>query len=249
MPGNAISTVTPSPAPGLQQIIAATQPAILRPLLFRTTPSHLFRQVLLHHATQHLHFSNAVNLALSAAENATLYSDNCSDDEHLNVYSSISGSCNAVITVIVTDVCGNSNSVFYNTRIDNVAPVPPAAPAAESYTCLEDVPAPGTLTATDNCSGLITVTGVDTPNGGSGCINDPLIITRTWTFTDLCDHSSSVSQTITVIDNVAPSFTRPVDTEIFTSADCSFDASPAITGDVTDETDNCSACIECYIYG
>ncbi len=148
--------------------------------------------------------SDARTNALEAAVAATTYSDNCVDEEYLLVSREIDGSCNAVITVTVSDRCGNSNSVTYNTRIDVEAPVPPAAPEAASYQCAVDVPAPGQMTAIDNCAGEIVATGVDENNGGSGIASDPLIITRTWTFTDPCGLSSSVSQTITVIDNTAP---------------------------------------------
>src|SRR5205085_8930566 len=48
------------------------------------------------------------------------------------------------------------------------------------------------------------------------------------------------TQTITVTDNTAPTFTKPADITIFTNAGCTYDASVSATGDVTDEADNCS---------
>src|SRR5690606_4860197 len=62
----------------------------------------------------------------------------------------------------------------------------------------------GSLTATDNCGGDITVTGVDAVNNADAC---NVIITRTWTFTDACNNTSSVSQTITVTDTTSPIIT------------------------------------------
>jgi hypothetical protein len=47
-------------------------------------------------------------------------------------------------------------------------------------------------------------------------------------------------QTITVNDIIAPTFTRPADITINSGVSCLYDASPAITGDVTNEADNCS---------
>src|SRR5678810_812601 len=47
-------------------------------------------------------------------------------------------------------------------------------------------------------------------------------------------------QTITVSDNTAPTFTRPADITIFTDANCNYNATTAVTGDVTNEADNCS---------
>ncbi|WP_264521013.1 hypothetical protein [Flavobacterium sp. N1994] len=68
------------------------------------------------------------------------------------------------------------------------------------------------------------------------------IITRTWTLVDACGNAAAPqTQTITVTDNIAPTFTAPANTEIFTTADCTFDASVALTGDVTNEADNCSS--------
>ena len=67
---------------------------------------------------------------------------------------------------------------------------------------------------------------------------------------DNCNNAAATqTQTITVVDNEVPTFTRPADIEIFTDATCSYDASVAITGDVTDEADNCSTGIEATLYG
>ena len=46
---------------------------------------------------------------------------------------------------------------------------------------------------------------------------------------------------VRIIDSSAPDFTVPADITISKDADCNYDASIAVTGDVTDETDNCSA--------
>src|SRR5205823_8329099 len=69
-----------------------------------------------------------------------------------------------------TDACGNTSANFVQTITvqDTTAPVAPAAPADTGYQCVAQVPAPGSLTAHDACSGDITVTGVDSDNGGAG---------------------------------------------------------------------------------
>jgi hypothetical protein len=87
------------------------------------------------------------------------------------------------------------------------------------------------LTANDNCSGAITVTGVDTNNGGSNC---NLVITRTWTFTDACGNSSSVAQTITVKDVIAP-----VISGVGASATISCPSSPVFSNPTA--SDNCGS--------
>src|SRR5690606_13736382 len=56
--------------------------------------------------------------------------------------------------------------------------------------------------ATDNCGDVITAMGVDATTPGS-CPNSYSIV-RTWTFTDACGNTSSVSQNITVNDDIAP---------------------------------------------
>ena len=56
--------------------------------------------------------------------------------------------------------------------------------------------------------------------------------------------SSTCEKIVNVVDNTAPTFTRPADIEIFTDASCNYDASLAATGDVTNEADNCSTGIE-----
>ncbi|MEM7105474.1 MAG: Ig-like domain-containing protein [Bacteroidota bacterium] len=146
------------------------------------------------------------------------------------------GACGGTITRTwtYTDACGNTATETQTITVnDTTDPVAPAAPAAESYQCLADVPAPGDLTASDNCDGNITVTGMDMNNGGAGCTADPLIITRTWTFTDVCGNSSSVSQTITVADDTAPVF-DPAPGDV--TVECVSDV-PAMTD--LGYTDNC----------
>ena len=119
----------------------------------------------------------------------------------------------------------------------------PVPPPDTSYSCRSLVPPPGTLSTTHGCLGTWTVTGVDTDNGGSGCPSSPLIITRTWAFHDGCVNFS-VSQQIRIVDSIPPTFTQPPDMIIYSDAFCDYDATPAVTGDVTDEADNCSTGLE-----
>ncbi|MFT5264407.1 MAG: hypothetical protein ACI8YQ_003153 [Polaribacter sp.] len=104
------------------------------------------------------------------------------------------------------DACENQSSVSQNiTVFDDTAPATPAAPADVNVQCASDVPAPVDLTANDNCDGDITVSpsAVITP----GDCEDQFMMTRTWTFIDMCGNQSSVSQNITVFDDTAPTFT------------------------------------------
>ncbi|WP_449658185.1 HYR-like domain-containing protein, partial [Winogradskyella ursingii] len=61
------------------------------------------------------------------------------------------------------------------------------------------------------------------------------------TLTDECDNTTTLVQTITVVDTTEPTFTVPADITI----ECDVDATDlTITGDVTDEADNCSTGLE-----
>ncbi len=107
-------------------------------------------------------------------------------------------------TVVATDGAGNEGScTFFVTVVDLIAPTPPNAPANATFSCVSQVPAPGVLVASDNC-GPVSALGVDSNNGGLGCADSPLVITRTWTFVDGSGNSASIAQTLTVIDEIAP---------------------------------------------
>ncbi|RZJ33236.1 MAG: gliding motility-associated C-terminal domain-containing protein, partial [Flavobacterium sp.] len=137
-----------------------------------------------------------------------------------------------VRTWTFTDLCGNASSVSQTINVnDNIAPVAPTAPADVTLSCASEVPAMISLTATDNCAGDITAEGVDTIAQGN-CPNS-FVITRTWTFTDACGNTTSVSQTITVEDTEAPvPPTAPADITF----QCTGEVPPMIS---LTATDNC----------
>ncbi|WP_313806089.1 gliding motility-associated C-terminal domain-containing protein, partial [Flavobacterium sp.] len=134
--------------------------------------------------------------------------DNCQGEITVDGVDSIAqGECanNFVVTRTWTfvDACGNTSSVSQTINvIDDLAPIAPQAPADVTVACQSEVPAMVSLTANDNCQGEITVQGVDSIAQGE-CANN-FIVTRTWTFVDACGNTSSVSQTINVIDDLAP---------------------------------------------
>ncbi|MCF8274745.1 MAG: gliding motility-associated C-terminal domain-containing protein, partial [Flavobacteriaceae bacterium] len=142
--------------------------------------------------------------------------DNCSGNITVAGVDSFDNSnpCNVIITRTwtFTDTCGNTSSVAQLITVsDNISPVAPAAPADITYECIDDVPVAGNLTAVDNCSGNITVGGVDNIDNSNTC---NIIITRTWTFVDDCGNTSSSVQTITVKDTTVPILTSILDTEL-----------------------------------
>ncbi|MCS4435330.1 HYR domain-containing protein [Aquiflexum gelatinilyticum] len=97
------------------------------------------------------------------------------------------------------------NAVFVEQIInvsDNLAPVPPTAPADLNLQCGSNIPGSIELTAIDNCDGKITVNpSIQLKPGASP--NDFELI-YTWTFTDASGNSSSISQKIIVKDDIAP---------------------------------------------
>ncbi|MBN1388619.1 MAG: gliding motility-associated C-terminal domain-containing protein, partial [Bacteroidales bacterium] len=92
--------------------------------------------------------------------------------------------------------------------------------------------------AADNCN-IASVTYQDRQSGSC-----PIVVTRTWRITDNCGNAATVSQTIYIDDTTPPTFTVPNDTVICRSLDCSYNINTSITGDVTDEADNCDTSLD-----
>ena len=102
-------------------------------------------------------------------------------------------------------------------------------------------------TATDDCDEDVLITFTDTQEGDNCSTGG---ITRTWTATDDCGHSSSASQMISILDTEAPEILG-VENDMTISCGESFDWSePTATDDCdedvlitytdTQEGDNCS---------
>jgi hypothetical protein len=147
------------------------------------------------------------------------------------------GSCAGNYTITrtwtATDVCGNSTSASQViTVIDVTGPLLSGVPANTTVNCTS-LPVPATVTVSDNCSG-VTILGVvfnETITPGSCAGN--YVITRTWSATDNCNNTSSSTQTITVIDDIAPVI-DPL--PAVSTIDCSIAPSFA----TATATDNCS---------
>ncbi|MBL7747458.1 MAG: HYR domain-containing protein, partial [Chitinophagaceae bacterium] len=148
-----------------------------------------------------------VAAAEAAALAATSATDNCPGA--LTEVASTVGTCSAVITVTTTDVCGNSTSVTYNTRIDNTPPSI-TCPAPVTVSCEGDVPTPdiNAPIVSDNCPGVITVSFMGDVISGQTCANR-YTITRTYRATDGCGNFTECTQIITVNDQTAPVITCP----------------------------------------
>ncbi len=87
-----------------------------------------------------------------------------------------------------------------------------------------------------------TLSGVTEDNGTGQIGNHTFnkgVTTVTYLVYDLVtSYTATCHFDVIVSDNEAPTFTAPVNVEIFTDANCEYDM--ALAGDVTDEADNCS---------
>ncbi|MFI5129037.1 MAG: HYR domain-containing protein [Chitinophagales bacterium] len=143
-------------------------------------------------------------------------------------------------TFVVTDGAGSKDTCsFMVTIIDSEKP---------TIACPANIDAdsdPGSCGATvnytvafaDNCPGA---TMQQTTGFASGTVFPAGTTTNTFVVTDASGNTETCSFTVTVSDNEAPTFTRPADKTIAFTSTCTYDASPAATGDVTNEHDNCS---------
>ncbi len=198
--------------------------------------------------------SATYNASLAVTGDVTDEADNCDtslDATYADVVTP--GACEGeeiiTRTWTLTDDCGNTTQhVQVITAEDNTAPTFTAPADITIYkdaTCAynANVSVTGDVTdEADNCDTSLDATYVDVVTPGA-CEGEE-IITRTWTLTDDCGNTTQHVQVITAEDNTAPTFTAPANITIYKDASCNFDASLAVTGDVTDEADNCDTSLD-----
>ncbi|WP_425075577.1 gliding motility-associated C-terminal domain-containing protein [Psychroserpens sp. S379A] len=189
---------------------------------------------------------DATDLTLTG--DVTDEADNCSSNLEATYTDSVAdGNCanESIITRTWTlvDECGNETSLNQTITVEDTSAPTFTAPDNITIECDQDA-TDLTLTGdvtdeADNCSSNLEATYTDSVAQGD-CANES-IITRTWTLVDECGNETSLNQTITVEDTTAPTFTAPDNITI----ECDQDPTDlALTGDVTDETDNCSTGLE-----
>lgn len=141
--------------------------------------------------------------------------DACSDVIWTNNFENLVMNCAVPMPVIftATDACGNftqtTATVISN---DTLPPTPPAAPENITVTCSSKIPEALQLTATDNCQGNITSTPIDVIIPGLCASNYSIL--RTWTFTDVCNNSSQISQTIVIEGSTSLAFNENLPSDI-----------------------------------
>ncbi len=147
------------------------------------------------------------------------------------------------VTITVTDDMGNFESCSFNIIPNDTTPPEIECPEGITVECIDEVPDADTtlVTAFDNCGNNLLTEFVVDGSDGNTC---PEIITRTYKTTDPSGNFATCTQTITVNDTTKPTFTAPSDITIYKDNNCGYAATVDITGDVTDEDDNCSSSLE-----
>ncbi|MEZ4798253.1 MAG: hypothetical protein R2809_00455 [Flavobacteriales bacterium] len=164
--------------------------------------------------------------------------DNCSDNIQpvlTEVWSGAGCSQQLIRTWTATDACGNVATATQTVTIaDNEPPVIVGVPQSYTVSCSEFVEpqVPTTVTAVDNCVGEPTLTFEESTVPGE--CTGTFTIVRTWTAFDECGNSTISTQTITVADTEAPTWSSiPQDIQI--ACGDVYPAAPQLTA-----TDNCS---------
>jgi len=184
---------------------------------------------------------STVNATANAACNATgvvlgtpTTSDNCAVASVSNNAPATFPLGTTIVTWTVTDAAGNSSTAAQSVTItDNTVPT---------------ISAPGALTVQANASCASFNVNLGTPitsdNCGVGSVsnNAPAVFplgatTVTWTVTDASGNTATATQTVTVVDQGAPSLVAPANITIPAGATCS--VTPSSIGNAF-SADNCT---------
>ncbi|MCC6600760.1 MAG: T9SS type A sorting domain-containing protein [Crocinitomicaceae bacterium] len=130
--------------------------------------------------------------------------DNCSGSTAVGLSASTEETdCGYIFTRIwtSTDDCGNtSQATQIITAIDQSAPVLEGTPEDLVLECGSVLPEVASVTATDNCAGVLNVDYVETPVGDN-CGS----VQRTWCATDCAEQVTCYTQNITFVTMLNPS--------------------------------------------
>jgi PKD repeat protein len=183
--------------------------------------------------------------AIPAANvNALLTSDNCSGPVTVTVAADVTTSLVCANSFIISrtysavDVCGNVATCTQTITVDdNTPPVIATCIADVTVTCAAGIPAAnvGAIIATDNCAGSVAITVAADVTTSLACPNEMTIV-RTYIATDVCGNSATCAQTITVVDDSAPSITCPANLTVSCAS-----AVPAANVAAVVASDNCGA--------
>lgn len=169
--------------------------------------------------------------------------DNCAQNIVANFkQETIAGPCgpNSEINRSWTaqDNCGNITTRIQKIQIiDTIPPVITGTVPPDVTVNCENIPGTppiGNFSATDDCSNTVVIEFKEI-NKSSAC-NGGFIIERLWIAKDKCGNADSLSQKITVLDNIPPAlFGVPADVNV----NCANIPTPPIIGVGINATDNC----------
>jgi hypothetical protein len=160
--------------------------------------------------------------------------DHCSDFTLEVETDTLAGPCTGQFVIlrefIATDACGNVSETTQVIMVeDTTAPEFTFVPA--DYTAECDAEHPMLEAEAVDACGSVSMS-YDEEMAFNGCYSS-YTITRTWTATDDCGNSSSVSQVITIVDTTAPTFTN-------IPASYSLECTEEVTYEEATATDNCA---------
>ncbi len=165
------------------------------------------------------------------------FSDNCDPNLTITVNDvTTPGSCPGTFsrtrTTTATDDCGNSVSCSQTITVVDTTPPLIGQPGANTTIECPATPVFTPPTATDACDpnpAVIEVSDVTTPGNCPGTFTR----TKTWRATDACGNmSTTVSQTITVVDTTPPTITCPPGVTV----QCLADVPPPVTSGIASDT-------------
>ncbi len=180
--------------------------------------------------------------AIPATSNNVSATDNCEANESISIVFEemiTAGACKGNYTITrswtATDNCGNASLATQTiTVIDIVAPVLVNIPTDKMVSCDAIPMVANNISANDECNSVAELTIVFKEENIAGNCTGNYQLKRTWTATDPCGNSSTATQTITVIDDSAPTLMNtPADETV------SCDAIPSKPTDIF-AADNCS---------
>ncbi|WP_316634030.1 Ig-like domain-containing protein [uncultured Flavobacterium sp.] len=143
-------------------------------------------------------------------------------------------------TWTVKDKCGNTSDTFTQviTLEDTTKPTFVGNLPADITVSCDAVPAPATITASDNCNAdNVSIAYLETKSSIENECSTNYILTRKWTASDCSGNTATYTQVITVKDTTAPTGTAPAD---ITGLQNISDVPVASTGAITNAADNCS---------
>ncbi|MBT8278730.1 MAG: gliding motility-associated C-terminal domain-containing protein [Bacteroidia bacterium] len=156
----------------------------------------------------------------------------------------LSGTCPITVTrtFSIVDSCDNSATEVQIISINDTTLPTASNPVSISVDCIGNVPSPDinvVTDATDNCS-VPTVLFVSEVSDNNSC---PEAITRTYSITDDCGNTITVTQIIVINDTILPTASNPSDIIV----ECMSDVPVPNVNVITDEADNCSVPVVAFV--